>query len=186
MKDVTINNSSTLNVRAARFPAEVDVVRALFREYSADIGVDLCFQGFERELAELPGGYADPIGALLLGVDADGQAVGCVAVRPLPAAGGACGGGESKSCGGGERVCEMKRLYVRPSGRGTGLGRRLAERIVAEAERLGYERMRLDTLRTMTAARALYRALGFVEIPPYYANPIESAVYMELILGRQS
>ena len=169
----------------ARFPAEAETVRALFREYAADIGVDLCFQGFERELAELPGAYADPSGALLLGIDAREQAVGCVAVRPLPEVGGSCGCGPKAACSGPpDRICEMKRLYVRPSGRGTGLGRRLAEQIVVEARRLGYERMRLDTLATMKAALALYRALGFVEIPPYYPNPIASAVYMELALRR--
>src|SRR5262245_26295375 len=88
-------SAGTEVIRAARCPAEADVVRAVFREYAADIGVDLCFQGFERELAELPGAYADPIGGLLLGIDAGGQAVGCVAVRPLPAVGGSCGCGEA-------------------------------------------------------------------------------------------
>jgi putative acetyltransferase len=177
--------TATGSIRAAQFPAEAETVRALFREYAADIGVDLCFQGFERELAELPGAYAAPTGALLLGIDGSGNACACVAVRSLPADGGSCGCGESNSCGGAGRICEMKRLYVRPAARASGLGRRLAEQIVGEAARLGYERMRLDTLRTMSAARGLYRSLGFVEIPAYYANPIESAVYMELVFGRR-
>lgn len=144
--------------------AEIGTVRALFREYEASIGVDLCFQGFEAELAGLPGDYAPPRGTILL-ARSGGELAGCVALRPLE--------GDD---------CEMKRMYVRPAFRGRGIGRALAESIVAEARRAGYRRMRLDTLATMITAIALYESLGFRRIPPYRHNPIPGAVYMELEL----
>src|SRR5262249_52799961 len=125
----------------AASPGDIESARALFREYEASIGVDLCFQNFEAELAGLPGAYAPPAGCLLIARQGQ-ETAGCVALRPLA-----------------EGICEMKRLYLREKFRGQGLGRLLAERILAEGRRLGYSRMRLDTLPSMGRAIPLYRSL---------------------------
>jgi ribosomal protein S18 acetylase RimI-like enzyme len=146
---------------------EIDVARELFREYEAWLGLDLCFQNFEKELAELPGAYAPPNGRLLLAYEND-QLAGCVALRKLS-----------------DGVCEMKRLFLRPQFHGHGRGRELAETIIDEARRAGYERMRLDTLpEQMGKAIALYRSLGFKEIEAYYNNPVSGALFMELMLDQ--
>ena len=137
-------------------------VRRLFREYADALGVDLGVQGFEKELADLPGEYAPPRGRLLLAV-VDGSAAACVALRPF-----------------GERDCELKRLYVRENARGAGLGRLLAEAAIDAARAVGYDRMLLDTLPAMGAARALYRTLGFEEVAPYRFNPIPGTTFMAL------
>ena len=149
-------------VEPARIPDDVAEVRELFREYAASLGFDLDFQGFEAELARLPGEYTAPDGVLLV-ARRDEVCVGCIGVRRLA-----------------DDVCEMKRLYVRPSARGGKLGRRLAEASIAEACDLGYRAMRLDTVPWMHEAIGLYESLGFVRIAPYRHNPIEGAVYMEL------
>jgi len=148
-------------IRAASSKNDWVEARRLFEEYAASLGFDLAFQDFDRELASLPGDYTAPRGTILLAED-DSGAAGCVALRPFD--------GET---------CEMKRLYVRPTHRGTGLGKRLAEAILAEARARGYRHMRLDTVPGMESAIALYRSLGFREIAPYRMNPIPGAIFME-------
>ena len=143
----------------------LDATRVLFREYAQTLGVDLCFQGFESELAALPGLYAEPDGLLLLAL-VDGAPAGCCALRRLPDADDA-------------NACEMKRLYVRPAFRRLGLGRQLTEAIMDGARNRGYDCILLDTLDEMETARALYEDLGFVEVPPYYHNPIPGAHYLK-------
>lgn len=156
-----------MTIVQAEYPASLPLVRALFEEYAGSLGIDLGFQDFAGELETLPGSYAPPTGRLLLGFEGT-EAAGCVALRRLEPG-----------------VAEMKRLYVRPPFRGSGWGRRLAERILAEAREAGYGRMRLDTLPSMAGARALYRSLGFHEIPPYRHNPVPGAAFLELNLEEQ-
>ena len=151
-------------IREAETGADIAQVRELFLEYQSALGVDLCFQGFAEELASLPGHYARPAGRLLLAAD-DSAVLGVVALRPILGT-----------------DCEMKRLYVRSSGRGAGLGRRLTEALIKEARLAGYHRLLLDTLPTMSEAQSLYRSMGFVEIAPYCHNPIVGTRYMALEL----
>jgi putative acetyltransferase len=154
-----------LRIESAETPEFVRLAHDLFVEYSESLDVDLCFQGFEEELARLPGEYARPAGRLLLVFDGE-QAVGCGALRRID-----------------DVVCEMKRVYVRPSVRGKGAGRMLMGTLIEMARRIGYERMRLDTLPSMTRAQEIYRALGFREIAAYRANPVPGASFLELDLN---
>jgi ribosomal protein S18 acetylase RimI-like enzyme len=149
-------------------PELLDATRALFREYAQQLGIDLCFQNFEAELAALPGDYALPQGTLLL-AHVDGELAGCGAFRPAPDVDYA-------------NACEMKRLYVRRAFRRFGLGRLLARQLMDLATQAGYSTMLLDTLDDMEAARGLYGSLGFEEIPPYYFNPIAGAHYLKVVL----
>jgi len=152
-------------VAQAESPAQIAQARELFLEYAQSLGFSLCFQNFDKELAELPGDYAPPDGRLLL-AECESRVAGCVALHKLEA-----------------EICEMKRLYLRPQFRGKGLGRVLADRIITEARRIGYRRMRLDTVEpVMGDAVAMYRKIGFHEIEPYRANPMAGAMYMELML----
>jgi ribosomal protein S18 acetylase RimI-like enzyme len=143
---------------------DLQKIRGLFQEYADSLGFDLDFQDYAAELASLPGDYQAPEGCLLL-ASWDGEAAGCAALRKL-----------------GPGICEMKRMYVRPGYRGRGIGRKMAVHIMDLAREAGYERMRLDTIGTMTEAIALYSSLGFKEIEPYRYNPIKGARYMEAVL----
>jgi ribosomal protein S18 acetylase RimI-like enzyme len=154
-----------LEIAEAASEGDLAAARELFQEYADSLGFDLGFQGFERELDEIPGEYAPPRGRLIL-ARLGAAAVGCVAFRPIEA-----------DC------CEMKRLYVRPASRGSGAGRALARAAIGAAQRAGYERMRLDTVPQMKEARRLYRSLGFREIEPYRFNPIPGTAYMEIALA---
>lgn len=138
----------------------------LFRIYAQSLGIDLQFQDFDNEMSSMPGKYSPPTGALYLARNNEGQAVGCVGLRPLSI----------------PNHCEMKRLYVDPKGRGMGVGKALAEKVIAEATRLGYEAMVLDTLESMESARALYKSLGFVETEAYYETPLENTHFLKLVL----
>jgi putative acetyltransferase len=155
----------TLTFTQAESPTQIAQARELFREYAQSLGFSLCFQNFDHELETLPGDYAPPHGCLLL-VEYEGQLAACVALHQLD-----------------PTICEMKRLYLRPQFRGKGLGRVLAERIIAEARQIGFRHMRLDTVEPiMKDAVAMYRKLGFKEIDPDCSNPIAGALYMELEL----
>jgi ribosomal protein S18 acetylase RimI-like enzyme len=160
--------SAPIAVTRATSPEDVTAARTLFVEYGKSLGFDLGFQDFESELRDLPGDYAPPGGMLLLAREA-GVVIGCVALRPIDGS-----------------ICEMKRLYVAPSGRGKGVGRALVREIVTAARSLGYRRIRLDTVPSMTAARALYRSFGFRDIDPYRFNPIPGTSFMELDLDDES
>lgn len=158
-------------VRDARGGADIAVVRHLFEAYAASLDVDLCFQNFAQELAGLPGDYAPPRGMLLIGEQA-GEAIGCVGLRPL------------HDPGQPPRVGEVKRLYVVPRARGGRLGRALMHALLERAPSLGYGELKLDTLASMTNARALYASLGFRECAPYYHNPLPGTLYMARALPR--
>lgn len=144
------------------FPADLADIERLFRAYVASLPIDISFQDFAGEMAAMPGRYAAPAGALLLARNAAGEAIGCVGLRPLKEPG----------------ICEMKRLYVSPAGRGLGVGRALVEGVIAAAIDVGYSEMRLDTLPSMASAMALYAKQGFVRIAPYYDSPLEDAIYL--------
>lgn len=156
-----------LNIIRAETDDHFEQAKSLFAEYAASLGVDLGFQRFDEEMANLPGQYSPPNGCLLLAFDGD-RTAGCVALRKLDG-----------------DVCEMKRLYVKPKYRKLKLGRLLVEKIVEEARRLGYSLMRLDTLPSMVQAQSLYKSLGFREVAPYRFNPVEGSVFMELRLQNQ-
>jgi GNAT superfamily N-acetyltransferase len=148
--------------------AQLDAAREVFREYASSLDIDLCFQGFEAELAALPGDYAEPAGVMLLAL-VDGAVAGCGAMRPLADVDY-------------PNACEMKRLFVRRPFRRFGLGQVLAQALIERARAAGYSSMLLDTLDEMEAARELYASLGFVEVPPYYYNPIPGAHYLRVDL----
>lgn len=156
---------SLIKINQTDSETEIAAARSIFREYEACLGLDLCFQGFEEELKNLPGKYAPPSGRLYL-ARANEHVAGCIALRPLEA-----------------DVCEMKRLFVREEFRGLKIGQRLVERLIDDAKKFGYKAMRLDTFPPrMGKAVRLYESYGFREIAPYYDNPNDGVLFMELVL----
>ncbi|PKK34888.1 hypothetical protein BWI96_19975 [Siphonobacter sp. SORGH_AS_0500] len=147
-------------------PEDVEKIRSIFNQYALGLGIDLSFQNFEHELQILPELYGSPAGCVILAEDENDQVVGCVALKPLKESG----------------ICEMKRLFVHPSQRGTGLGRKLAEEVIHYATKAGYQTMKLDSLERLTSAIRLYQSLGFEPTEPYVFNPLAEVVYMKLDL----
>jgi GNAT superfamily N-acetyltransferase len=160
-----MSEAGAFRILPVRDEADLKAVIALFYAYADYLGVDLTYQNFAEEMAAMPGKYAPPEGVLLLAKNMDGAALGCVGLRRM-----------------GDGVCEMKRLYVTPGARGLGLGQALAGAVVAEARRIGYREMKLDTLPRLEAAIALYRAMGFRQIPAYYDTPIAGTLFFSLKL----
>ena len=159
-----MKKESGLRLREAGSEEDIDSARRLFREYADSLGFGLDFQNFTEELAGLPGEYARPDGCIIL-AEEGAETAGCAALRKLS-----------------KEICEMKRMFVRPGSRGKGLGRKLAEAIISEAKKIGYKRMRLDTVASLKEANALYKSLGFQEIGPYRHNPLKGAVFLEKTL----
>lgn len=157
--------TDTIKLLPATTPEQIETIRSLFLEYQQWLNFSLCFQGFDKELATLPGKYAPPDGRLYL-AECNGAIAGCIGLRPMDEKG----------------ICEMKRLFVREAFRGKGIGKELTKTILADAKAIGYHTMRLDTLQRMETARSLYVNLGFNVIPAYYQNPLDEVVYMELNL----
>jgi GNAT superfamily N-acetyltransferase len=157
-----MQEQSGFQIAPVRTPDDLAATIALFRAYAASLDVDLAYQNFEAEMAAMPGKYAPPAGELLLARDPAGAPIGCVGLRPLQPSG----------------ICEMKRLYVAPEGRGSGVGEGLVKAVLREAGRIGYREMRLDTLPTMTGAMMLYRKCGFEPIAPYYDTPVAGTVFL--------
>jgi GNAT superfamily N-acetyltransferase len=165
LSGVSETNKSMIEIRPVETPEQIGSAQAIFREYEIWLGLDLCFQNFEAELAGLPGRYAPPEGRLYLACSGESVA-GCIALRKI-----------------GEGICEMKRLYVRDEFRGLRIGLQLIELIISDARHIGYSKMRLDTSRPLMAkAVQIYESHGFREIPPYYDNPHDEVTYMELDL----
>jgi ribosomal protein S18 acetylase RimI-like enzyme len=161
----TLPVTTALRIDQAETAGQIETVSELFREYESWLGLDLCFQGFEEELRTLPGRYVPPDGRLYIASVNDTPA-GCIAMRKLD-----------------KNICEMKRLYLRPEFRGRGIGNALIDKLIIEAKRYGYERMRLDTHPPkMGKAVTLYESYGFQQIPPYYDNPNKDVLFMELTL----
>ena len=161
-----MTEAPSVTIQPVADAADLADVIALFRAYAESLPVDLAYQGFEAEMAGMPGKYAPPRGVLLIARNAEGRAVACAALRPIEPDG----------------TCEMKRLYVTAEGRGQGLGKRLVETLFSEARRIGYREMRLDTLPTMSEAIALYRRFGFTPMEAYYDTPIEGTLFMRKVL----
>lgn len=159
---------AAVHIRDARSPDDLEAARQLFAAYADSLGIDLSFQDFSEELKTLPGKYASPSGEILLACNHSDMAVGCVAMRPLSS-----------------EICEMKRLYILPAGRGLGIGTLLVNRILEVASNLGYNEIKLDTLPTMSRAIAVYTKVGFTPIEPYYENPIVEAIFFARRLGHQ-
>lgn len=158
--------SQLYTITPATTKADFEAIAKLFRSYVESLGIDLGYQDFENELASLPGKYAPPEGALFIARNLEGQDIGCVGLRSLPEDG----------------ICEMKRLYVSPSGRGMGLGKALMNLVLAEARAIGYREIRLDTLPNMLEAITMYKKAGFTEIPAYYETPDDANIFMSLKL----
>ncbi|KIX95124.1 uncharacterized protein Z520_09040 [Fonsecaea multimorphosa CBS 102226] len=165
---------ASFSINPVRLPSDLSDTIALFYAYAESLGFDLSFQNFDDEMAGMPGKYSPPQGELLLARNEAGLAIGCVGLRPLP----------STEVGG--KICEMKRLYVTPAGRGTGVGKALASAVIAVAEKLGYDEMRLDTLPSMTTALRMYRHFGFQNIAAYYETPLEGTHFLSLKLPREA